>query len=112
MIVELIYLIHLISCLPIYYKTIKDRVYVLAKNGVPKWLDYTINIVLMIILSGLKMDPKLKPDDIMNFNGAVTCFFTVYLIPILLHLNCYHGVVGFVKGARSLAIRSHIMSSS
>lgn len=27
----------------------------------------------------------------MSANGSISCFFIVYLIPIFLHLKCYHG---------------------
>ena len=32
----------------------------------------------------------------MNANGAITCFFTVYLIPIALHFKAYHGQNGLM----------------
>ena len=33
----------------------------------------------------------MKPDDVTNFNGAVALFFFAYLIPVILHLKCFHG---------------------
>lgn len=39
----------------------------------------------------MKNIPGLKPGDISNFNGAVCCFFLIYIMPILIHIACYHG---------------------
>jgi len=33
----------------------------------------------------------LKPDILMSLNGAVCCFFFIYMVPILMHIKCYHG---------------------
>lgn len=35
--------------------------------------------------------PTIRAGDIMSANGSISCFFIVYLIPIFLHLKCYHG---------------------
>lgn len=32
--------------------------------------------------------PFVKLSDIMNFTGAIFCFFFVYLIPVALHYRC------------------------
>lgn len=51
----------------------------------------------MCLSVGIKSIPGLKPDDITNFNGALCCFFFVYLIPIVMHLVCYHGKNSFLR---------------
>ncbi len=38
----------------------------------------------MLVCIGIKILPGLEPSDIMNFDGAFSCFFTVYLVPSLL----------------------------
>jgi len=50
-----------------------------------------MNVVFMILCIIVKLAPGLQPSDILDFDGAVSCFFTVYLIPIVLHLSCYYG---------------------
>jgi hypothetical protein len=36
----------------------------------------------------------------MSLNGAVCCFFFVFLIPVMLHLKCYHGTNRIVVGIK------------
>lgn len=41
----------------------------------------------------------------MSINGAVCCFFFIYLIPIVMHIKCYKGNNTLLKKAkRSLSI--------
>jgi hypothetical protein len=35
--------------------------------------------------------PTIKAGDMMAANGAISCFFIVYLIPIALHFKCLYG---------------------
>mmetsp|Transcript_9288 Transcript_9288/g.818 ORF Transcript_9288/g.818 Transcript_9288/m.818 type:complete len:81 (+) Transcript_9288:1037-1279(+) len=60
-------------------------------------LNTSLNIGFMIVSVGIASIPGLDPDDITNFNGSLCCFFFVYLIPILMHLTCYHGKNFFVR---------------
>lgn len=57
----------------------------------PKWVEPLINATFVTLCCIMKNIPGLKPDDITNFNGAICLFFIVYLIPIMMHLMCYHG---------------------
>lgn len=33
----------------------------------------------------------------MSLNGAVCCFFISYMLPILMHVKCYHGTNKVLK---------------
>ena len=105
LIVEIIYLVHLVSVLPLFLTISKTRIYGLIEKDIPKSLDYALNIIIMIIFSVMKMNPKLSPVEIMNFNGTVCCFFIVYLLPILMHLNCYHGTIGFINKSKRIVMK-------
>jgi Mn2+/Fe2+ NRAMP family transporter len=47
------------------------------------------NIAFMIVSFAFEiLAPYIKLSDIMNFAGAIFCFFFVYLIPVALHFRC------------------------
>lgn len=63
----------------------------LGDKPAPKWVEIVMNVGFMVLSVAIKMIPGIDPDDITNFNGSLCCFFFVYLIPIVMHLTCYHG---------------------
>jgi len=85
-------------------KCVKAKAYELFDN-VTTWADYMVNVGMVLLFAGLKMNPNISPGSLMNLDGALSCFFIVYLIPILMHLQCYHGTVGFVRRASMMASR-------
>lgn len=84
MIVILIYVSHLISAYPIYYNLTRDSFFELflkGKKPSKKTLMIT-NFCCLLLFAGIANIPHLKPDDLMSLNGAVCCFFYIYLIPL------------------------------
>ncbi len=49
---------------------------------------YCIFLLATIIIINI---PGVNPSALMSLNGAVMCFFFVYLIPIALDVICYRG---------------------
>ena len=43
-------------------------------------VDALTNISIVLLFAGLKMNPKISPGSLMNLDGALSCFFIVYLI--------------------------------
>lgn len=82
LLVEVIYLMHLVSLYPIFCTLTKQRVFESLGVQASTKMDIGINIVFVIICAVIKNIPQVKPDTITNLNGAFCCFFIVYLIPI------------------------------
>jgi len=94
-IVEILYFLQVLSIFPIYFNSLKSKVY--EYFPVSDKLDKLNNIICMLIFAALKMNPKITVDSLISLDGAVCCFVIVYLIPILLHLSCHFGILKFNK---------------
>ncbi len=92
-IVEILYLTHLVSVFPIFFKIAIERVFEIAyPDDLPSnRIKAIINIGFMIFCAIVIHTPNLALDDLTNLNGSLTCFILVYLIPIFMHIVCYHG---------------------
>ncbi|KRX10480.1 hypothetical protein PPERSA_08782 [Pseudocohnilembus persalinus] len=93
LLVIIIYVSHLISAFPIYYKLSRDGLLVLlfGEKEVSQKTKQMIDIGTLTLFAIIANIPKLSPDDIMSLNGSVCCFFYVYLIPLMMDFQCYHG---------------------
>lgn len=54
-------------------------------------MNYIINVVFLVLSVLIKSIPGISLSQITSINGALNCFFFVYLIPIIMHFTCYHG---------------------
>ena len=88
-----IYLVNIGCCLPLYFNISRTRFFEFfyADSDVPGEYLSVFNIIFAFFCIGLSNMPFIKSSDLMNANGAITCFFTMYLIPIFLHFQAYHG---------------------
>lgn len=100
LVIILTYAFNLITSFPIYYRIMKMVLFNILNYDPPKKVEYALNIGFLIFCSIIKNIPGMNTDILMNLNGAVACFFVAYVLPIALHLKCYHGqnkLVNFVK---------------
>ncbi|KAL4443102.1 hypothetical protein ABPG74_002169 [Tetrahymena malaccensis] len=108
LIVEILYLIHLVSMYPILANICRVRVFeiVFKNNGgvPPQWVFVCVNIFFIMICSGVKLI-GVSPNTLVDINGAFSCFFIVYLIPSFMHLACYHGSNKFLRSIRKTFVR-------
>jgi solute carrier family 38 (sodium-coupled neutral amino acid transporter), member 9 len=88
LVVWILYMVHLVSILPVFFEISRDRLLKLIykEKPIPKKLRIIINISFVVACVVMKNIPGLDPDVITNFNGSICCFFFVYLIPIFLHM--------------------------
>ncbi|KRX11065.1 hypothetical protein PPERSA_05174 [Pseudocohnilembus persalinus] len=98
-IVQALYFGHLVSILPVFVDIMKRRVFPLVLKGkeASQKLHTIINISFMVISVAVKCIPGISAGDITNFDGALCCFFFVYLVPIIMHMTCYHGKNKFLR---------------
>jgi hypothetical protein len=54
-------------------------------------------MIFLACCFGLECIPAINPGDIMSLNGAICCFFVVYIIPIAMHFKCYYGKMKIEK---------------
>ncbi len=87
------YLIGLVTVFPCFMDVSRQRLFsTFSDKPIPNFRRNVFNFGFMLISFGFEiLAPFIKLSDIMNFNGAIFCFFFVYLIPIALHLKCYYG---------------------
>ncbi|EAR93202.1 transmembrane amino acid transporter protein (macronuclear) [Tetrahymena thermophila SB210] len=108
LVVQILYFIHLVSMNPIFFDICRQRffdiIYESRGGQAPKWVFVTVNIFYCLICTLVKI-LHITPDIIINFNGAFSSFFIIYLIPSLLHLACYHGKNKLLRALRR-SIRS------
>lgn len=93
-IIEIIYLVHLYSCLPEFVLISKKRIFntfkiiETQKGKIPfKEIIYSaifLGICLAIKLAGIKVD------TIIAINGAIIGFFNIYFFPVILHVKCLY----------------------
>lgn len=100
LIVEMIYLVHLVSMYPIIADICRNRIFeiIYKDNGgkPPKFVLTLSNLILILICAVLKTI-GVSPNLIVSINGSFSCFFIVYLIPSLLHLECYYQISKFFR---------------
>lgn len=77
LVVWILYMVHLVSILPVFFEISRDRLLKLIykENPIPKKLRIIINICFVIACVVMKNIPGLDPDVITNFNGSICCFF-------------------------------------
>lgn len=106
LIVEMMYLVHLISMFPILADIGRNRVFEIIykeNNGKPPKLVFILfNITLICVCAIIKII-GVSPNVLVDLNGSFSCFFIVYLFPSLLHLACYHGTYKFLRSVRNVA---------
>lgn len=86
------YLFGLVTVFPCFMDVSRQRLFsAFSDKPIPDLRRGVFNVCFMLISFGFEiLAPYIKLSDIMNFNGAIFCFFFVYLIPIALHLKCYY----------------------
>lgn len=65
----------------------------------PRWIFVLSNVLMLALCAVIKII-NISPNTLVDLNGAISCFFIVYLIPSLLHLACYHGSNKFLLSVR------------
>jgi sodium-coupled neutral amino acid transporter 9 len=87
------YLLGLVTVFPCFMDVSRQRLFsAFSQRPISDLSRGIFNIGFMLVSFGFEiLSPYIKLSDIMNFNGAVFCFFFVYLIPTALHLKCYYG---------------------
>lgn len=87
------YLLGLVTVFPCFMDVSRQRLFsAFSPNPIKDLHRGIFNVAFMLISFSFEiLAPYIKLSDIMNFNGAIFCFFFVYLIPIGLHLKCYYG---------------------
>ncbi|KAL4489048.1 hypothetical protein ABPG73_005535 [Tetrahymena malaccensis] len=92
-IVQILYFVNLITCLPMSLFISRQRLFQFfySEREPPQQLFVGFNLFYVFLCILLQNIPSIKSEDLMNVNGAITCFFTMYLIPIILHFQAYHG---------------------
>ena len=87
------YLMGLVTVFPCFMDVSRQRLFsAFSDKPIPDLRRGIFNVGFMLISFGFEiLLPYIRLSDIMNFNGAIFCFFFVYLIPIALHLKCYYG---------------------
>lgn len=86
-------MVNILGSLPLYFSIARARFfqYFLNEIEAPRSWVIAFNFTYVALCLVLQHMPFIKSDDLMNVNGAITCFFTIYLIPIILHFQAYHG---------------------
>jgi hypothetical protein len=105
--VNIIYGGHLVTVFPIYMKLCKDSMFALLKKTytytqTELTIFYACVIGVSLVIANVH---QISPDTIMSINGAVCCFFFVFLIPVLIQIKNYRGddrLVNTIK--RSLSV--------
>ena len=85
--------------LPIYWGVCRKRIIELfyVDKDAPPFVYKILNIGFITISAGIKMIPGLTPDVISNLNGAIWCFFLIYLVPCVMRVMTYGGHNKFVR---------------
>lgn len=97
LIVEVIYMTHLLTMFPIIFKIFRMRFFEIffTKNGIINEISngimIAVNIGIILLCFIVRNIPDLPSSAISNFNGSISCFFLVYLIPIAENFACYYG---------------------
>jgi sodium-coupled neutral amino acid transporter 9 len=86
------YLLGLVTVFPCFLDVSRQRLFqAFTKDEIPDKKRHIFNVSFMLIAFLFEiLAPYIKLSDIMNLNGAIFCFFFVYLIPLALHLKCYY----------------------
>lgn len=66
---------------------------VVFKSDNPRLPQYAIifNLIYLVFLLLPFLVPAINPGLLLNVTGAICCFFFIYIIPTLMHIQCYHG---------------------
>ena len=87
------YLLTLVTVFPCFMDVSRKRLFSAFSSGPiedrPRIIFNFGFMVVSFVFSILT--PFVKLSDIMNINGAIFCFFFVYLIPVALHFRCLYG---------------------
>lgn len=90
LIVAIMYLLSLVTVFPCFMDVSRKRLFsAFSPNPITdkQRLIFNIGFMTVSFTFGI-LTPFVKLSDIMNFTGAIFCFFFVYLIPIALHYRC------------------------
>ncbi|KRX05945.1 hypothetical protein PPERSA_01023 [Pseudocohnilembus persalinus] len=107
-IVSCLYLLMLISVLPVYWDVTKRRISPFLGNGsetISQKNNLIMNTFFILFGIGIKIIPDITADQIASFNGSLTIFFFVYLIPIIMHFVTFNKVNKFLLAIKILFLK-------
>lgn len=92
LIVSIMYLLGLVTVFPCFMDVSRKRLFsAFSPHPITDRQRLIFNIGFMIIAFVFEiLAPYIKLSDIMNFTGAIFCFFFVYLIPVALQFRCLY----------------------
>lgn len=86
------YLLGLVTVFPCFMDVSRKRLFsAFSPKPISDKQRNIFNIGFMLVSFTFSiLSPYIKLSDIMNFTGAIFCFFFVYLIPVALHFRCLY----------------------
>ncbi len=91
-IIEILLFLQLMSVLPVLWYVARSQFFnlLLKTEKVPNKYFFLCNFFFSLVCLGIQM-VNVDPTLVISLNGAICCYFLLYMIPIALHLKCLYG---------------------